>query len=63
VRVVIADDAVLFRVGLARVLEAAGVEVAAQVGDASTCPAPPTTTAASSPSLLSCERSRAIGCR
>jgi DNA-binding NarL/FixJ family response regulator len=33
-RVVIADDAVLFRAGLARVLEAAGIEVAAQVGDA-----------------------------
>jgi DNA-binding NarL/FixJ family response regulator len=33
-RVVIADDAVLFREGLARVLEAAGIEVAAQVGDA-----------------------------
>jgi DNA-binding NarL/FixJ family response regulator len=33
-RVVIADDAVLFREGLARVLQAAGVEVAAQVGDA-----------------------------
>jgi DNA-binding NarL/FixJ family response regulator len=32
-RVVIADDAVLFREGLARVLEAAGIEVAAQVGD------------------------------
>jgi DNA-binding NarL/FixJ family response regulator len=32
-RVVIADDAVLFRVGLARVLEAAGIRVAAQVGD------------------------------
>jgi DNA-binding NarL/FixJ family response regulator len=31
---VIADDAVLFRAGLARVLEAAGIEVAAQVGDA-----------------------------
>jgi DNA-binding NarL/FixJ family response regulator len=34
VRVVIADDAVLFREGLARVLEAAGIRVAAQVGDA-----------------------------
>ena len=33
-RVVIADDAVLFREGLARLLEAAGIEVAAQVGDA-----------------------------
>jgi DNA-binding NarL/FixJ family response regulator len=33
-RVVIADDAVLFREGLARVLEAAGIQVAAQVGDA-----------------------------
>jgi DNA-binding NarL/FixJ family response regulator len=33
-RVVIADDAVLFRDGLARVLEAAGIQVAAQVGDA-----------------------------
>jgi DNA-binding NarL/FixJ family response regulator len=33
-RVVIADDAVLFREGLARVLEAAGIRVAAQVGDA-----------------------------
>jgi len=32
-RVVIADDAVLFRKGLARVLQAAGIEVAAQVGD------------------------------
>jgi DNA-binding NarL/FixJ family response regulator len=32
-RVVIADDAVLFREGLARVLEGAGIEVAAQVGD------------------------------
>jgi DNA-binding NarL/FixJ family response regulator len=32
-RVMIADDAVLFREGLARVLEAAGIEVAAQVGD------------------------------
>jgi DNA-binding NarL/FixJ family response regulator len=32
-RVVIADDAVLFREGLARVLEGAGVEVAAQAGD------------------------------
>jgi DNA-binding NarL/FixJ family response regulator len=31
---VIADDAVLFREGLARVLEAAGIEVAGQVGDA-----------------------------
>ena len=30
----IADDAVLFREGLARVLEAAGIQVAAQVGDA-----------------------------
>jgi DNA-binding NarL/FixJ family response regulator len=34
VRVVIADDAVLFREGLARVLEAAGVPVVGQVGDA-----------------------------
>ena len=33
-RVVIADDAVLFREGLARVLEAAGIQVVAQVGDA-----------------------------
>ena len=33
-RVVIADDAVLFREGLARVLEGAGIRVAAQVGDA-----------------------------
>jgi DNA-binding NarL/FixJ family response regulator len=33
-RVMIADDAVLFREGLARVLEAAGIDVAAQVGDA-----------------------------
>jgi DNA-binding NarL/FixJ family response regulator len=33
-RVVIADDAVLFREGLGRVLEAAGIQVAAQVGDA-----------------------------
>ena len=33
-RVMIADDAVLFREGLGRVLEAAGIEVAAQVGDA-----------------------------
>jgi DNA-binding NarL/FixJ family response regulator len=33
-RVVIADDAVLFREGLARVLEAADIQVAAQVGDA-----------------------------
>ena len=33
-RVVIADDAVLFREGLARVLQAAGIQVAAQVGDA-----------------------------
>jgi DNA-binding NarL/FixJ family response regulator len=32
-RVVIADDAVLFREGLARVLEGAGVAVAAQAGD------------------------------
>ena len=32
-RVVIADDAVLFREGLARVLEGAGVEVTAQAGD------------------------------
>jgi DNA-binding NarL/FixJ family response regulator len=32
-RVVIADDAVLFREGLARVLQAAGIQVAAQVGD------------------------------
>jgi serine/threonine-protein kinase PknK len=34
VRVVLADDAVLLREGLARVLESAGVEVAAQVGSA-----------------------------
>jgi DNA-binding NarL/FixJ family response regulator len=33
-RVVIADDAVLFREGLARVLEAAGIQVIGQVGDA-----------------------------
>jgi DNA-binding NarL/FixJ family response regulator len=33
-RVVIADDAVLFREGLAKVLEAAGIQIAAQVGDA-----------------------------
>jgi DNA-binding NarL/FixJ family response regulator len=33
-RVMIADDAVLFREGLARVLEAADIDVAAQVGDA-----------------------------
>ena len=33
-RVMIADDAVLFREGLARVLEAADLDVAAQVGDA-----------------------------
>ena len=33
-QVMIADDAVLFREGLARVLEAAGIGVAAQVGDA-----------------------------
>ena len=33
-RVVIADDAVLFREGLARVLQAAGIQVAAQAGDA-----------------------------
>jgi DNA-binding NarL/FixJ family response regulator len=33
-RVVIADDAVLFREGLARVLQAAGIDVAAQVGNA-----------------------------
>jgi DNA-binding NarL/FixJ family response regulator len=33
-RVVIADDAVLFREGLVRVLQAAGIQVAAQVGDA-----------------------------
>ena len=33
-QVMIADDAVLFREGLARVLQAAGIEVAAQVGDA-----------------------------
>jgi CheY-like chemotaxis protein len=32
-QVMIADDAVLFREGLARVLQAAGIEVAAQVGD------------------------------
>jgi DNA-binding NarL/FixJ family response regulator len=35
VRVVIADDSVLLREGLARVLEENGIEVAAQVGDAS----------------------------
>jgi DNA-binding NarL/FixJ family response regulator len=33
-QVMIADDAVLFREGLARVLQAAGIQVAAQVGDA-----------------------------
>jgi DNA-binding NarL/FixJ family response regulator len=33
-RVVIADDAVLFREGLARVLQAAGIQVAGQAGDA-----------------------------
>jgi DNA-binding NarL/FixJ family response regulator len=33
-RVMIADDAVLFREGLARVLQAAGIQVAAQAGDA-----------------------------
>jgi DNA-binding NarL/FixJ family response regulator len=33
-RVVIADDAVLFREGLARVLEGGGIEVTAQAGDA-----------------------------
>jgi DNA-binding NarL/FixJ family response regulator len=33
-RVMIADDAVLFREGLARVLQAADIDVAAQVGDA-----------------------------
>jgi DNA-binding NarL/FixJ family response regulator len=33
-RVVIADDAVLFREGLARVLESAGIQVVGQVGDA-----------------------------
>jgi DNA-binding NarL/FixJ family response regulator len=33
-RVMIADDAVLFREGLARVLEAAEIQVVAQVGDA-----------------------------
>jgi DNA-binding NarL/FixJ family response regulator len=33
-RVVIADDAVLFREGLARVLEAAGIQVVGQAGDA-----------------------------
>jgi DNA-binding NarL/FixJ family response regulator len=33
-RVMIADDAVLFREGLARVLDAAGIQVAAQAGDA-----------------------------
>jgi DNA-binding NarL/FixJ family response regulator len=32
-RVMIADDAVLFREGLARVLQAAGIDVPAQVGD------------------------------
>jgi serine/threonine-protein kinase/serine/threonine-protein kinase PknK len=36
-RVMIADDAVLFREGLARVLLAGGIEVTAQVGDASSC--------------------------
>jgi DNA-binding NarL/FixJ family response regulator len=35
VRVVIADDSVLLREGLARVLTGAGLEVVAQVGDAS----------------------------
>jgi DNA-binding NarL/FixJ family response regulator len=34
VRVVIADDSVLLREGLARVLAEAGIEIAAQVGDA-----------------------------
>src|SRR5262249_7934564 len=34
VRVALADDAALLREGLARVLAAAGVEIAAQVGDA-----------------------------
>ena len=33
-RVMIADDAVLFREGLARVLQASGIDVAGQVGDA-----------------------------
>ena len=33
-RVMIADDAVLFREGLGRVLEAGGIQVAGQVGDA-----------------------------
>jgi len=33
-RVMIADDAVLFREGLTKVLQAAGIQVAAQVGDA-----------------------------
>jgi DNA-binding NarL/FixJ family response regulator len=33
-QVMIADDAVLFREGLARVLQAAGIQVLAQVGDA-----------------------------
>ena len=33
-RAIIADDAVLFREGLARVLEAGGIDVAAQAGDA-----------------------------
>jgi DNA-binding NarL/FixJ family response regulator len=33
-RVMIAEDAVLFREGLARVLEAAGIQVVAKVGDA-----------------------------
>ena len=33
-RVMIADDAVLFREGLGRVLEAGGIQVAAQAGDA-----------------------------
>ena len=36
-RVVIADDAVLWRQGLARLLEEAGVEVCALVGDATSC--------------------------
>lgn len=33
-RVVIADDAALFREGLARLLEGAGIAISAQVGDA-----------------------------
>jgi DNA-binding NarL/FixJ family response regulator len=34
VRVVVADDSVLYRQGLVRLLEGSGIEVAAQVGDA-----------------------------